>query len=139
MSMLMSRSRASTAVPNATLYVKPQLMSTMPAASFAVPINLQETRMTEVAQAVATQLRNNAQDYAHACAMFNGNPDDLVFSTDGFHFVDAGGFAANPSRAAAIPREQMRNKLSLLGIGATTTLCVAHRADIERAIAAIKA
>ncbi len=138
MSSLLSRGRKS-AAPNASLYVKPQLMGTMPATSFSVPINLQESRMTEVAQNVADTLRDHARDYEHACAQFTGNPDDLVFSMDGFHFVDGGGFAANPTRGAAIPREQMRNKLSLLGIGATTTLCVAHRVDIERAIGAIKA
>lgn len=121
------------------LYIQPSLMSTMPASAFVLPINLIETRMTDVAAQVASKLKEQAQAYTHACGMFIGDADDLVFSFDGFAIVNGGGFACNPSGATAIPASQMRNKLSTFDVTASgTTLCVAHRADVRRAIEGFK-
>jgi hypothetical protein len=124
--------------PNATLTIQPQLMKTMPAATFVVPINLQTTRLKDVMETVARTLAMQASKYPHASAQFDGDVSKLSASLSGFIFEDMGSGLV-VARGTAVPPAQHSNRLDLLGVHTSgVTLHVAHHDDVHATLQAMR-
>lgn len=125
---------ASVSGDGAHVFIKPQLMSSMPASSFKVSItDLQRTRISDIAPVVAATLAQQAQDYPMARSKFDGNTDGLMFSVDGFVFSDASGHMQ--SCGSSIPPSQMDSSMALMGYKTSgQTLHVCHASDLKRAL-----
>ena len=123
---------------NATLTIQPQHMKTMPCTSFVLPVNLTETRLSDVMDAVAKKLAAQARAFPHASAQFNGDVSALKASVPGFLFEDMGGGMV-VARGTAVPPSQHSNTLDLIGIRTSgSTLHVAHSDDVQAALQSLR-
>ena len=122
----------------AELFVKPQLLSRMPASSFRVPVDLQRTKISDLAPVIAATLASHAQDYPEARVLFDGSPDGLMFSKAGFHLAIDTVSGHVTSNGDSIPPSQMSSSLALHGFTAGSTLHVCHASDLKRALSKIK-
>ena len=121
---------------SAHVFVKTQLCRSMPASTFTLPVDLQRTRISDLAPVIAGVLARQAAAYPEARAQFSGDAAQLHFSKDGFAFnAHAEWGHTQALGGSSLPPSQHGSSLALLGYANTGgTLHVAHADDLAHAL-----